>query len=101
MPPSKPIELNANAMHRSYQRKNEPPFRYVVPDVATAIKIMRRVTRQSQRDLALRMGVPRTYISKIENHCAEPNITSIDKIASGLGMSASDLVSLAMIASEA
>jgi ribosome-binding protein aMBF1 (putative translation factor) len=101
MPPSKPIEWNTDGMHRTFNRKNQGPFHYVVPDVATAMKIMRRVTSQSQRELALRIRVPRTYISKIENHQAEPNITSIDKIASGFGMSPSDLVSLAMIASEA
>ena len=35
--------------------------------VATAVRDLRHVRNLSQRQLALRMGVPRTYISKIEN----------------------------------
>src|SRR5580698_952638 len=35
--------------------------------VASAVRDLRHVRNLSQRQLATRMGVPRTYISKIEN----------------------------------
>src|ERR1017187_5583753 len=35
--------------------------------VASAVRDLRHVRNLSQRQLAARMGVPRTYISKIEN----------------------------------
>ena len=40
--------------------------------VATAVRDLRHVRNLSQRQLAARMGVPRTYISKIENGKAMP-----------------------------
>src|SRR5437867_7554298 len=35
--------------------------------IAAAIRMFRQKSALSQRQLALRMGVPRTYVSKIEN----------------------------------
>ena len=43
--------------------------------VATAVRDLRHVRNLSQRQLAARMGVPRTYISKIENGKAMPTLS--------------------------
>src|ERR1700712_2757889 len=45
--------------------------------VATAVRDLRHVRNLSQRQLAARMGVPRTYISKIENGKAMPTLSSL------------------------
>ena len=52
--------------------------------VATAVRDLRRVRNLSQRQLAGRMGVPRTYISKIENGKAMPTLSSLDRLARAL-----------------
>ncbi len=46
----------------------------------------------SQRQLALRMGVPRTYVSKIENKKATPTLSSLDRLAAALRVSVPDLL---------
>src|SRR5579871_2536501 len=48
--------------------------------VATAVRDLRRVRNLSQRQLATRMNVPRTYISKIENGKAMPTLSSLDRL---------------------
>jgi transcriptional regulator with XRE-family HTH domain len=52
--------------------------------VATAVRDLRHVRNLSQRQLAARMGVPRTYISKIENGKAMPTLNSLDRLARAL-----------------
>ena len=52
--------------------------------VATAVRDLRHVRNLSQRQLAMRMGVPRTYISKIENGKAMPTLNSLDRLARAL-----------------
>jgi transcriptional regulator with XRE-family HTH domain len=54
--------------------------------VARAVKDLRRTNGLSQRELAGRMGVPRTYISKIENEKATPTLGSLDRLAAALGV---------------
>lgn len=56
-------------------------------DVASAVKQIRTGRRLSQRQLAGRMQVPRTYISKIENGKAIPTLSSLDRLAQALGVS--------------
>jgi transcriptional regulator with XRE-family HTH domain len=46
----------------------------------------------SQRQLALRMGVPRTYVSKIENEKATPTLSSLARLAEALTVSVSELL---------
>jgi transcriptional regulator with XRE-family HTH domain len=53
-------------------------------DVARAVKDIRRARRLSQRQLAMRMQVPRTYISKIENGKAVPTLSSLERLATAL-----------------
>jgi len=56
-------------------------------DVASAVKQIRTSHRLSQRQLAGRMHVPRTYISKIENGKAIPTLSSLDRLAQALEIS--------------
>jgi transcriptional regulator with XRE-family HTH domain len=46
----------------------------------------------SQRQVAARMSVPRTYISKVENGRAVPTLTSLERLAAALSVQLSDLV---------
>src|SRR5271166_2054364 len=45
--------------------------------VATVIRMLRQRNGLSQRQLALRMGVPRTYVSKIENKRSEEHTSEL------------------------
>lgn len=60
--------------------------------VARAVKDLRRRNDLSQRELAARMGVPRTYISKIENEKAVPTLGSLDRLARALNVHISVLL---------
>ena len=52
--------------------------------VARAVRDARRGRNLSQRQLAGRMQVPRTYISKIENGKAMPTLSSLERLATAL-----------------
>jgi transcriptional regulator with XRE-family HTH domain len=60
--------------------------------VAGQVRDLRRARHMSQRQLANRMQVPRTYISKIENGKAIPTLGSIERLASALDVDVSQLV---------
>jgi transcriptional regulator with XRE-family HTH domain len=60
--------------------------------VATAVRDLRHVRNLSQRQLAARMNVPRTYISKIENGKAMPTLSSLDRLAKALEVDISALL---------
>ena len=64
------------------------------PDVhvAASIRMLRQKYGLSQRQLALRMQVPRTYVSKIENEKAKPTLSSLQRLATALEVSMADLV---------
>jgi transcriptional regulator with XRE-family HTH domain len=47
----------------------------------------------SQRQLAGRMSVPRTYVSKIENEKATPTLSSLERLARALEVTVPDLLS--------
>ena len=53
-------------------------------DVARAVRDIRHSRGMSQRQLAGRMQVPRTYISKIENGKALPTLSSLERLATAL-----------------
>jgi transcriptional regulator with XRE-family HTH domain len=53
-------------------------------NVARAVRDIRRARGLSQRQLAGRMQVPRTYISKIENAKAMPTLSSLERLAQAL-----------------
>jgi transcriptional regulator with XRE-family HTH domain len=60
--------------------------------VAGQVKDIRRARHMSQRQLAGRMQVPRTYISKIENGKAIPTLGSLQRLAVALGVDVRQLV---------
>ena len=60
--------------------------------VAQAIRSLRQRSGLSQRQLALRMGVPRTYVSKIENEKATPTLSSLSRLADALTVSVPELL---------
>ena len=60
--------------------------------VAAAVRDLRHVRNLSQRQLAARMGVPRTYISKIENGKAMPTLNSLDRLAKALKVDIASLL---------
>lgn len=61
-------------------------------DVARAVRQARHDRCLSQRQLAGRMQVPRTYISKIENGKAVPTLSSLERLALALGIGVCDLL---------
>lgn len=60
--------------------------------VSRAVRDLRRSRHLSQRQLATRMQVPRTYISKIENGKAVPTLSSLDRLAHALEVDICDLL---------
>ena len=60
--------------------------------VAAQVKDIRKARHLSQRQLASRMQVPRTYISKIENGKAMPTLSSLDRLARALQVDISALL---------
>jgi transcriptional regulator with XRE-family HTH domain len=61
-------------------------------DVARAVRDVRHGRSLSQRQLAGRMQVPRTYISKIENGKAVPTLSSLQRLANALEVDICDLL---------
>jgi transcriptional regulator with XRE-family HTH domain len=60
--------------------------------VANQVREIRRARHLSQRQLAGRMQVPRTYISKIENGKAIPTLGSLERLANALEVDVCQLV---------
>jgi transcriptional regulator with XRE-family HTH domain len=60
--------------------------------VATSIRALRQRNGLSQRQLALRMKVPRTYVSKIENEKATPTLSSLQRLANALEVTVPELL---------
>src|SRR5919109_2536995 len=60
--------------------------------VAYAIRTFRHRFGLSQRQLALRMQVPRTYVSKIENEKATPTLSSLQRLARALEVTVPELL---------
>src|SRR6267154_2259658 len=79
-----------------------PPAPQVMPshgngrghlNLATSIRSLRLRSGLSQRQLALRMSVPRTYVSKIENEKATPTLSSLERVARALEVTVPELLS--------
>ncbi len=58
----------------------------------TAIREKRHALNLSQEELAARCGLHRTYLADVERGERNPSLVSILRIASGLGVPASDLM---------
>ena len=69
-------------------------------DMATAIWLLRSVRGMSQRAMAKKMGIARTYISKLEGNRCVPSPPQIRRIAGILEVSEYCLVALATVHSQ-
>lgn len=54
-------------------------------DITRAIVNARCEKNMTQKDLAVRTGIRQSNISRIENGSSSPNITTLERIARGLG----------------
>ena len=61
-------------------------------NLASSIRSLRLRNGLSQRQLAARMAVPRTYVSKIENEKATPTLSSLERLARALEVTVPDLL---------
>ncbi len=62
-------------------------------NLASSIRSLRLRNGLSQRQLATRMSVPRTYVSKIENEKATPTLSSLERLARALEVGVPELLS--------
>jgi transcriptional regulator with XRE-family HTH domain len=60
--------------------------------LASSIRSLRLRIGLSQRQLAMRMNVPRTYVSKIENEKATPTLSSLERLARALEVTIPELL---------
>lgn len=85
---------NCRKCRKAYVEEKKAPAAVAVPevvlvsaerlDLAFAIRVVRQASSISQRQLALRTGLQRTYVSKLECEAAVPTIKSLLTIAKGL-----------------
>ena len=61
-------------------------------NLAASIRALRLRNGLSQCQLATRMSVPRTYVSKIENEKATPTLSSLERLARALEVTVPDLL---------
>lgn len=79
--PLTPVRLKAATHH-----KRSTPVALL--RIGDTIRLARETVGLNQRQLGEKMGVARTYISKIENGVVEPNIESLLRFADALGIPA-------------
>ena len=98
---------NCRRCHASLDEEPEPEPIMVAPPIlmpvptngrghlnlATSIRSLRLRSGLSQRQLAGRMAVPRTYVSKIENEKATPTLSSLERLARALEVTVPELLS--------
>ena len=82
-----PIPIEVTAVSESPADNTDAGLR-----VAAQVKEIRKARHLSQRQLAGRMQVPRTYISKIENGKAIPTLGSLERLANALEVDICQLV---------
>jgi transcriptional regulator with XRE-family HTH domain len=73
--------------------EDEPEIAHGHLNLAASIRSLRLRNGLSQRQLATRMSVPRTYVSKIENEKATPTLSSLERLARALEVTVPDLLS--------
>lgn len=61
--------------------------------IGTRLKYYRIQLRKTQQDLANQCGITKSFLSKIEHGKAIPSLGTLSKLAEGLNISVSDLVS--------
>jgi transcriptional regulator with XRE-family HTH domain len=62
------------------------------PPFASALRKLRRQRRLSQDALGERAGVDRTYVSMMERGCRTPSLTTLARLAEGLGITLQELI---------
>jgi transcriptional regulator with XRE-family HTH domain len=87
-----PAEMEHSIPGEAFEPNHESDNLGTGIHVARAVKDLRRRHELSQRELAGRMGVPRTYISKIENEKAVPTLGSLARLAKALNVHISVLL---------
>ena len=101
------LNNNCRRCHASLDEEPEPEPVMVAPPVmmpmpgnghghlnlASSIRSLRLRNGLSQRQLAGRMAVPRTYVSKIENEKATPTLSSLERLARALEVTVPELLS--------
>jgi len=101
------LNNNCRRCHASLDEEPEPepvvaatPIMMPIPgtgsavfNLATSIRSLRLRNGLSQRQLAGRMAVPRTYVSKIENEKATPTLSSLERLARALEVTVPELLS--------
>src|SRR6202451_3427991 len=101
------VNNNCRRCHSSLDEEPEPEPVAMVPPVmmpmpgtgrghlnlATSIRSLRLGRGFGQRQLAGRMSVPRTYVSKIENEKATPTLSSLERLARALEVTVPELLS--------
>jgi transcriptional regulator with XRE-family HTH domain len=101
------VNNNCRRCHSSLDEEPEPEPVVMTPPVmmpmpgmgrghlnlATSIRSLRLRSGLSQRQLAGRMSVPRTYVSKIENEKATPTLSSLERLARALEVTVPELLS--------
>jgi len=88
----KPLEFEEPARPQLVTSAPVPPAGEASLQVAGQVREIRRARHLSQRQLAGRMQVPRTYISKIENGKAIPTLGSLERLAGALDVDVCQLV---------
>lgn len=63
-------------------------------NIAGAVRACREAQNLSQSDVAARMNVPRTYISKIENQRCIPTLNLLDRMCSAFNLPVSFFLQL-------
>lgn len=82
----KPLEIEEPELQQPQLVTPAPESGTESINVARAVREIRASRSLSQRQLAERMSVPRTYISKIENGKAIPTLGSLERLAKALGV---------------
>ena len=87
---------NCRRCHISLEPEPEPVMvAAAIPEplgLAATVKSIRVRRGWSQRQLAARLGSPRTYVSKVENHTACPTLGTLSRLAVALEVSVAELL---------
>lgn len=66
--------------------------RRILRALGTLVKKQRMLLKLSQEELGFRANLDRTYISGVERGVRNPSLTALVSIASGLGITVSELL---------
>jgi DNA-binding XRE family transcriptional regulator len=66
-------------------------------DTGFAVKLLRLTRMMSQHELAAKVGMARTYISKVENNTIQPSATTFTKLARALDCPAALMIQIAEV----